>query len=155
MGSAGRTNEHDDVPHGNAVIDGDEGHVDVMQQRSIFFTDIDTNPLTSETCSSSGALQPPDTFGPNPKTLQTMGKGDMKTKKGKRTAGSTGKARPAKRVAAAKKAAAKKAAPKKAAAKKAAPKKAAAKKAAPKKAAAKKAAPKKAAAKKAAPAKKK
>ncbi|HRN35381.1 MAG TPA: 30S ribosomal protein THX [Flavobacteriales bacterium] len=57
-----------------------------------------------------------------------MGKGDKKTKKGKRTAGSTGKARPAKRtVATAKKAAAKKAAPKKkAAAKKAAPKKKAA-----------------------------
>ena len=74
-----------------------------------------------------------------------MGKGDMKTKKGKRAVGSTGKARPAKRtVMAAKKAAAKKAAPKKkATAKKAAPKKAAAKKAAPKKAAAKKAAPKK------------
>jgi adenylate kinase len=72
-------------------------------------------------------------------TLHTMGKGDLKTKKGKRAAGSTGKSRPAKRktrVAAAKKATAKKAA------KKAAPKKAA-KKAAPKKAA-KKAAPKKA-----------
>ena len=54
-----------------------------------------------------------------------MGKGDKKTKKGKRTIGSKGKARPAKRtVAAAKKAAAKKAAPKKkVAAKKAAPKK--------------------------------
>jgi ribosomal small subunit protein bTHX len=71
-------------------------------------------------------------------TLQTMGKGDKKTKKGKRTIGSRGKSRPAKRtVASAKKAAAKKAAPKKAAPKKAA------KKAAPKKAAAKKAAPKK------------
>ena len=57
-------------------------------------------------------------------TLQTMGKGDKKTKKGKRTIGSRGKSRPAKRtVASAKKAAAKKAAPKKAAAKKAAPKK--------------------------------
>lgn len=57
-----------------------------------------------------------------------MGKGDKKTKKGKRTAGSHGKSRPAKRtVAAAKKATAKKAA------KKAAPKKKAAKKAAKKK----------------------
>ncbi|MBS1581077.1 MAG: 30S ribosomal protein THX [Bacteroidetes bacterium] len=63
-----------------------------------------------------------------------MGKGDMKTKKGKRTAGSKGKSRPSKRtVATAKKAAAKKAAPKKKAAKKAAPKKKAAKKAAKKK----------------------
>ncbi len=73
-----------------------------------------------------------------PLTLHTMGKGDKKTKKGKRTVGSTGKSRPAKRksrVAAAKKAGAKKAAPKKAAkkaTKKAAPKKAA-KKAAKKK----------------------
>jgi ribosomal small subunit protein bTHX len=77
-------------------------------------------------------------------TLQTMGKGDIKTKKGKRRAGSTGKSRPSKRssIVAAKKAAGT-AAPKKAA-KKAAPKKAAAKKAAaPKKAAAKKAADKK------------
>ncbi|HPF90384.1 MAG TPA: 30S ribosomal protein THX [Flavobacteriales bacterium] len=73
-------------------------------------------------------------------TRHPMGKGDKKTKKGKRTIGSAGKSRPSKRhtrVAAAKKAGAKKAAPKKAAAKKAA------KKAAPKKAAAKKAAPKK------------
>jgi ribosomal small subunit protein bTHX len=76
-----------------------------------------------------------------------MGKGDRKTKKGKRWRKSTGNSRPSKRKA---RAAAKKAAPKKAAAKKAAPKKAAAKKAAPKKAAAKKAAPKKAAAKPAA-----
>ncbi|MEZ4756495.1 MAG: 30S ribosomal protein THX [Flavobacteriales bacterium] len=132
---------------------------DEERRPSTCITDIDTHWLTIETCTSLGALERPDTFGPNPKTLQTMGKGDMKTKKGKRTAGSTGKARPAKRVATAKKAAAKKAAPKKAAAKKAAPKKAAAKKAAPKKAApkkaaAKKAAPKKAAAKKAAPKKK-
>jgi ribosomal small subunit protein bTHX len=69
-------------------------------------------------------------------TLHTMGKGDLKTKKGKRAAGSTGKSRPAKRktrVAAAKKATAKKAA-KKAAPKKATAKKATAKKAAPKKA---------------------
>lgn len=64
-----------------------------------------------------------------------MGKGDKKTKKGKRTIGSSGKSRPSlrsQRVAAAKKVTtakpAKKAAPKKAAAKKAAPKKAAAKK---------------------------
>jgi ribosomal small subunit protein bTHX len=66
-----------------------------------------------------------------------MGKGDKKTKKGKRRLGSAGKTRPSKRNAlrAARKAAGKKAAPKKAAAKKAAPKKAAAKKAAPKKAA--------------------
>lgn len=87
-----------------------------------------------------------------PLTIHTMGKGDKKTKKGKRTAGSTGKSRPAKRnsrVAAAKKAGAKKAAPKKAA-KKAAPKKAAAKKVAAKKTTAKKAAPKKAAKKAAA-----
>jgi ribosomal small subunit protein bTHX len=70
-----------------------------------------------------------------------MGKGDKKTKKGKRRLGSAGKSRPSKRNALraarkngpAKKAAVKKAAPKKAAAKKAAPKKAAAKKAAPKK----------------------
>lgn len=74
-------------------------------------------------------------------TLQIMGKGDIKTKKGKRRAGSAGKSRPSKRntrVAAKKAATTAKAAPKKAA-KKAAPKKAAAKKAAPKKAAAKKA----------------
>lgn len=72
-----------------------------------------------------------------PLTNHTMGKGDKKTKKGKRTIGSAGKSRPSKRhtrVAAAKKAGAKAAAPKKAAVKKAA------KKAAPKKAAAKKAA---------------
>ncbi|MGV3636854.1 MAG: 30S ribosomal protein THX [Flavobacteriales bacterium] len=72
-----------------------------------------------------------------PLTNHTMGKGDKKTKKGKRAIGSAGKSRPSKRrarVAAAKKAGASKAAPKKAAAKKAA------KKAAPKKAAAKKAA---------------
>lgn len=58
-----------------------------------------------------------------------MGKGDKKTKKGKRTVGSRGKARPSKRsrVASAKKAGAKKAA------KKAAPKKKAAKKKAAKK----------------------
>lgn len=57
-----------------------------------------------------------------------MGKGDKKTKKGKRTAGSRGKSRPRKRtVASAKKATAKKAA------KKAAPKKKAAKKKAAKK----------------------
>ena len=56
-------------------------------------------------------------FLDKPLTLQTMGKGDKKTKKGKRTAGSRGKSRPAKRtVASAKKAAAKKAAPKKKAA---------------------------------------
>jgi ribosomal small subunit protein bTHX len=55
------------------------------------------------------------------KTL-TMGKGDKKTKKGKRHIGSTGVVRPKKKVAV------KKAAPKKAAPKKAAPKKAAAKK---------------------------
>lgn len=66
-----------------------------------------------------------------------MGKGDKKTKKGKRRLGSAGKTRPSKRNArrAVRKAAGKKAAPKKAAAKKAAPKKTAAKKAAPKKAA--------------------
>ena len=72
-----------------------------------------------------------------PLTNHTMGKGDKKTKKGKRTIGSAGKSRPSKRrarVAAAKKADVKEAAPKKTAAKKAA------KKAAPKKAAAKKAA---------------
>lgn len=69
-----------------------------------------------------------------------MGKGDKKTKKGKRWRGSSGKTRPSIRIqrkTAAKKVGAKKAAPaaKKAAAKKAAPaaKKAAAKKAAPKK----------------------
>lgn len=65
-----------------------------------------------------------------PLTLHTMGKGDKKTKKGKRTVGSRGKARPSKRrarVASAKKAGAKKAA------KKAAPKKKAAKKKAAKK----------------------
>ena len=57
-----------------------------------------------------------------------MGKGDKKTKKGKRTIGSRGKSRPAKRkVVAAKKAGAKKAA------KKATPKKKAAKKATKKK----------------------
>ena len=57
-----------------------------------------------------------------------MGKGDKKTKNGKRTIGSRGQSRPAKRtVAAAKKAGAKKAA------KKAAPKKKAAKKATKKK----------------------
>lgn len=68
-----------------------------------------------------------------------MGKGDRKSKKGKRRLGSSGKSRPSVRNArrAARKAAgaakpAKKAAPKKAAAKKAAPKKAAAKKAAKK-----------------------
>jgi 30S ribosomal protein S31 len=59
-----------------------------------------------------------------------MGKGDKKTKKGKRAIGSTGKSRPSKRkvrVAAAKKATAKKAAPNPAA-KNPAPKQAAAKK---------------------------
>ncbi len=88
-----------------------------------------------------------------PLTIQKMGKGDKKTKKGKRTVGSAGNSRPnkrKKRLASVKKAGAKKAAPKKAE-KTAAPKKAAAKKAAPKKAAAKKAAPKKAEATKAAP----
>jgi ribosomal small subunit protein bTHX len=69
-----------------------------------------------------------------------MGKGDKKSKKGKRTIGSRGKSRPSKRAVTAKKKAAVKSAPKK----KAAPAKKAAKKAAPaKKAAAKKAAPKK------------
>ncbi|MFZ1692879.1 MAG: 30S ribosomal protein THX [Flavobacteriales bacterium] len=75
-----------------------------------------------------------------------MGKGDRKTKKGKRRMGSAGKSRPslrnkrrAVRKAAGETKPAKKAAPKKAAAKKAA----SASKAAPKKAAAKKAAPKK------------
>lgn len=68
-----------------------------------------------------------------------MGKGDKKTKKGKRRLGSAGKTRPSKRNALR---AARKAAGTKKPVKKAAPKKAAAKKAAPKKAAAKKAAKK-------------
>lgn len=68
-----------------------------------------------------------------------MGKGDKKTRKGKRRRGSSGKTRPSKRN---KLRAARKAAGTKKPAKKAAPKKAAAKKAAPKKAAAKKAAKK-------------
>jgi ribosomal small subunit protein bTHX len=68
-----------------------------------------------------------------------MGKGDRKSKKGKRRLGSAGKSRPSKRNALR---AVRKAAGTKTAAKKAAPKKAAAKKAAPKKAAAKKAAKK-------------
>ena len=57
-----------------------------------------------------------------------MGKGDKKTKKGKRTIGSRGKSRPSKRAVTA----AKKAAAKKAPTKKAAPKKTAAKTAAKK-----------------------
>ncbi|HRD52924.1 MAG TPA: 30S ribosomal protein THX [Flavobacteriales bacterium] len=69
-----------------------------------------------------------------------MGKGDRKTKKGKRRMGSAGKSRPSIRN---KRRAVRKAAGEAKPAKKAAPKKAAAKKAAPKKAAAKKAAPKK------------
>ena len=73
-----------------------------------------------------------------------MGKGDKKTKKGKRTIGSAGVSRPSKRkkrAAAAKKTTAEKAAPKKVA-KKAAPKKVVAKKVATKTAAPKKAAAK-------------
>ena len=96
---------------------------------------LNRNSLRNETRADDPSLRRADKFGFKPLTLQTMGKGDMKTKKGKRTAGSRGKSRPSKRtVATAKKAAAKKAAPKKKAAKKAATKK----KAAPKKKAAKK-----------------
>ncbi|MFO0358334.1 MAG: 30S ribosomal protein THX [Sphingobacteriaceae bacterium] len=51
-----------------------------------------------------------------------MGKGDVKTKKGKRHIGSTGVKRPKKKVVAKRKAAKKAAAPKKAAAKKSAKK---------------------------------
>lgn len=80
---------------------------------------------------------PEDTFAAQQN--HPMGKGDSKTKKGKRRLGSAGKSRPSKRNAL--RAARKKAGTAKTAVKKAAPKKAA-KKAAPKKAA-KKAAAKK------------
>lgn len=92
---------------------------------------------------SQGQLEDPhhlsteDTFAEQ--LNHPMGKGDSKTKKGKRRLGSAGKSRPSKRNAL--RAARKKAGTAKTAVKKAAPKKAA-KKAAPKKAA-KKAAAKK------------
>lgn len=83
--------------------------------------------VKNETLRSEKALQPA-VLSFKHSTLLKMGKGDKKSRKGKRTRGSHGKSRPNKRkVMAAKKAGAKKAAPKKkAAAKKAAPKKKAA-----------------------------